>query len=201
MSAPLHRRVLRPLAGLAAALSLGAAAIGLASASAAAPAPPLIVKASRIRPDTRPLTTPGTVVQGSAIFTARDFVSGSHGFALAVGAGGQAQYPVITTDGGRIWKVAGGHFHIDAANGPAVVTQIGVTGPGTYFAFGGPDGGSAVDVSTDGGRTWWQTFLPAPTEAVVDGYVGLRRALVAFLQGTPTWVYVSKNGGRTWTYG
>lgn len=184
---------------VALAVALAAAGFGIASATDASTVTATNVTAQQIPADKAPLATPGTVVKPSALVTSRDFVNGSDGFAIAsLNNGGGAQYPATTTDGGKVWKVAGGHFHVDAANAPAVVTQIGVTGASTYFAYGGPGGGQAVDVSTNRGKTWWRAFLPSPPVAVVGGLVGATRELVAFLQGSPTLIYVSKNGGRTW---
>jgi hypothetical protein len=202
MSLPIPRRLLEPALLALPVIALGAAAFAVASATAASSLAPTTVKAHRIRADRAPLAKPGTVVKASAIVSPRDFVTGADGFAIvSLNRGGGAQYPATSTDGGKVWKVAGGHFHVNALNAPAVVTQIGVAGPSTYFAYGGPGGGQAVDVSTDRGKTWWQAFLPASPEAVVDGFVGGKRELVAFLQGSPTLVYVSRDGGRTWTAG
>ncbi|MGH2910087.1 MAG: hypothetical protein ACRDK8_12400, partial [Solirubrobacteraceae bacterium] len=87
---------------------------------------------------------------------------------------------------------------------PEAVQYVGVDGPRTYFAYGS----SAVDVTTDAGRTWWETFLG---ELVVAVGPGLRpHELVAYVQQSRsndpidpavTWQYISRDGGRHWSYG
>jgi hypothetical protein len=128
------------------------------------------------------------------------FANGRVGFALA--NDGQAQYPVLTTDGGRAWRLDGPQLHVDAADAPEAVTSVGVAGTRTFYAYGS----SAVDVTTNGGRTWWETFLGELVVAVVPGP---RRELIAYVQqsiGRPTaealvtWQYVSSDGGRLWRY-
>jgi hypothetical protein len=72
----------------------------------------------------------------------------------------------------------------------------------TFFAYGS----SVVDVTTDGGRTWWETFLGELVMAVVPGP---RNELVAYVQQSvsndhvnpaATWQYLSRDGGRHWSY-
>lgn len=78
---------------------------------------------------------------------------------------------------------------------------MGIVSPNEEFAYGA----SAVDVSTDAGHTWWETFLGENVTAVVPG----RSGLVAFVQQSVsnkrldpivTWQYVSTDGGRRWRY-
>jgi hypothetical protein len=82
------------------------------------------------------------------------------------------------------------------------VGYVGVAGRRTFFAYGS----SAVDVTTDAGRTWWETFLGELVVAVVPGP---RHRLVAYVQQqldptrsltANTWQYVSHDGGRHWVY-
>ena len=63
-----------------------------------------------------------------------------------------------------------------------------------------------VDVTTDRGRSWWETYLGDLVTAVVD-VPG--RGLVAYVQDAVnnahpersfTWQYVSQDGGRHWRY-
>ena len=71
-----------------------------------------------------------------------------------------------------------------------------------YFA----DRRLGVDVTTDAGRTWWETYMGELVVAVVPG-AGDR--LVAYVQqqlsnnstrSAATWQYVSSDGGRHWRY-
>lgn len=137
---------------------------------------------------------------GSELFSDRVFANATEGFALA--NDGPAQYPAISSDGGRSWRIGGPQVHIDAADGAAGVGYVGVAGPDTFFAYGS----SAVDVSTDGGRTWWETFFDELVMAVVPGPDG---GLVGYVQRpvsndrpnpAVTWQYVSPDGGRHWSY-
>jgi len=59
-----------------------------------------------------------------------------------------------------------------------------------------------VDVTTDGGRSWWEASLDGLVVAVVPG--PKRDDLVAYareqLSPALTSQYVSRDGGRIWTY-
>jgi hypothetical protein len=79
---------------------------------------------------------------------------------------------------------------------------VGLANPRTYFAYGS----SVVDVTTDAGHTWWETFLGELVMAVVPGQ---RHHLIAYVQQSAsnsssnpavTWQYVSRDGGRHWRY-
>jgi hypothetical protein len=129
------------------------------------------------------------------------FANADDGFALADDPG-KAQYPAHTSDGGRVWRIDGPQVHIDAADGPEGVGSVGVAGTRTFFAYGS----SAVDVTTDGGRVWWETFLG---ELVVAVVARSPHDLVAYVQQSVsnhrinpavTWQYVSGDGGRKWRY-
>jgi hypothetical protein len=70
------------------------------------------------------------------------------------------------------------------------------------FAYGS----SVVDVTTDRGRTWWETYLGQDVVAVLPSY---RNKLVAYVEPSlsnehlnpaVTWQYVSRDGGRHWRY-
>lgn len=120
--------------------------------------------ATAVRMHARPdAVTRGTSVRQAALFTTRVFANASVGFALA--DVGDAQYPVRSVDRGRTWRIDGPQVHVDAADGPEGVGHVGVAGPRTFFAYGS----SVVDVTTDGGRTWWETFLGELVVAVVSG--------------------------------
>lgn len=146
------------------------------------------------------LSPPGSVVGSSALFGDRVFLNADEGVALA--NGDNAQYPVLSTDGGRVWRIDGPPLHVDAADGAEGVGSVGITAPRTFFAYGS----SVVDVTTDGGPTWWETFLGELVVAVVPGP---RNELVAYVQQqldnnsinpAATWQYVSRDGGRYWSY-
>lgn len=163
------------------------------------PSPPgrLIARALRPRPGA---ARPGAVVSAADLFGDRVFANSRIGFALADVE--SAQYPARSRDGGRSWRIDGPQVHVDAADGAEGVGYVGVAGPLTYFAYGS----SAVDVTTDGGRTWWEAFLGELVASVVPGP---GTELVAYVQQqldpnriTPaaTWQYVSRDGGRQWVY-
>jgi hypothetical protein len=130
----------------------------------------------------------------------RVFPTAKRGFALAVVRG--ALYPSTTTNGGKTWRIDGPSFYAPGAQAPRVVTYVGAARPGTYFAFGG--GGTAVDVTSDSGKRWWQAFLGDLVLAVVPSPKGSLVAITQELGGhggkAVTWVYVSNDGGRHWHY-
>jgi hypothetical protein len=191
-------------AGVAVAVCLAACGSGIAGhpamvrAGAVVPTPPQRLTAHRLR--SRPgAVAPGTTVRSSGIFTDRVFTNAHTGVALA--NDGSAQYPVVTTDGAH-WRIAGPQVHVDAADGAAGVGYVGVASSRTFFAYGS----SVVDVTTDRGRAWWETYLGELVTAVVPGPGG---GLVAYVQrqlnssgSAPvvTSQYVSHDGGRRWIY-
>jgi hypothetical protein len=128
------------------------------------------------------------------------FTDAKHGFALA--SAGGAQYPAATSDGGKTWKTDGPALHVNAAQAPLAVTEIGVINRRTVFAYGS---GQVIDATSDGGKTWYSALFQGLVMAVVGGSRG---HLVAFVDGSVsssgssgvTWQYVSKNGGRSWRY-
>ena len=164
---------------------------------------PLCVQTGHLRPRRRPpfkLAPPGTIAPPSALSEDREFSGPNEGVALA--SENNADYPALTTNGGRTWRIAGPPLHIDAADGAEAVSSIGLIAPRTFFAYGN----SVVDVTTDGGRTWWAAYLGEQVMAVVPSY---RNELVAYvsesastahLNPAVTWQYVSRDGGRHWHY-
>jgi hypothetical protein len=185
-------------------LALGSVLFGVSSAAARSagvatvPSPPATITARLI---TRQLHTakPGTVVKSSALGH-RVFVNNTDGFAL--GAIDDAQYPAKTTDGGTIWKTFGPALHVNAAQAPLAVTQVGASTKHTVYYYGS---GQVVDVTNDGGKQWWQALTEELSVAVVPGASG---RLVWFTQvsvnGTDanavTWPYISTDGGKVWHY-
>jgi hypothetical protein len=184
-------------------LALGAVAVGLTIAGGSAAStrsatvitPPTTVTASRItrRPGT---LAPGTKVR-SADLGQRVFTDAQHGFALA--NVGEAQYSAATSDRGKTWKTDSPALHIDAAQAPLSVVDIGAASRKTVFAYGS---GQVIDTTRDGARTWNSALFNGLVMAVVRGFSG---HLVAFVDGSTstsgvTWQYVSKDGGRSWRY-
>jgi hypothetical protein len=192
------------------AISIGAACVAVGGfaaspgaavrtrATAGALTPPRHLTARRLRPRAGAVA-PGAIVNSASLLTNRVFANDSDGFALA--DQGSAQYPARSVDGGRTWRVDGPQMHIDAADAPEAVNDVGVLSAHTFFAFGS----SVVDVTTNGGRSWWETFLG---EAVVAVVRGSKNELVTYVQQqigssatrAVTWQYVSRDGGRHWNY-
>jgi len=85
------------------------------------------------------------------------FATADVGYALG-GPLGYA-YPLKTTDGGDTWRVDGAAFFLATADAPASVNEIVATSADEAYAYGGPGGGSVVDITTDGGLQWWSTSL------------------------------------------
>jgi hypothetical protein len=142
----------------------------------------------------------GTVVASADLFGDRVFANADDGIALA--NGDNAQYPALSVDGGRTWRIGGPQLHVDALDGAEGVGYVGVGGPRTFFAYGS----SVVDVTSDGGRSWRETFLGENVTAVVAVQ---GRGLVAYVQNAVnnahplrafTWQYISRDGGRHWRY-
>jgi hypothetical protein len=202
----------RPASLVASALALGSILLGVGVGSssgaptratqAVAPAPPASFTAHRLTSSAKGVLRPGSAVKSSTLGT-RVFTGTKRGFALATVKG--VTYPAATVDGGRTWKTNGPEFHLPAAQAPLVVTMVGAAKPKTDFAWGGPQGGNVINVTTDGGKTWWQAF---PQEVVLSVLAVPRHRLIAIVQaptssgGTTavTSVYVSKDGGRHWKY-
>lgn len=182
--------------GAAAALT-ATAAVAVSGATAAAPKPAKTVSGSLIAAKPHTLK-PGTKVASSHVGT-RTFVNAKVGWALA--AGQQAQYAATTTNGGTTWTIAGPALHVDAAQAPLSVTQLGATSPKVAYAFGS---GQVADVTSDGGKHWYSALFNGTVMAVVPGFGA--HQLLAFVDGGasasgpsgPTWQYASTNGGKTW---
>ena len=189
-------RTMTAVAAAAALAATGAVTVG--GATAAAPKPAKTVKGSLITAKLHTLK-PGTKVASSRIGT-RTLVNANVGWALA--AGQQAQYAATTTNGGKTWTIASPALHVDAAQAPLAVTQMGATSAKVAYAFGS---GQVADVTSDGGKHWYAALFQGTVMAVVPG-LGSRQ-LLAFVDsgasGTgpsgPTYQYSSTNGGQTWT--
>jgi hypothetical protein len=186
-------------------LAKGSTAIGAPSGSALnaprskviKPQQLLIARELRARPHAMPV---GSVIKHSDIYPTRVFAGSDDGFALAVAR--TATYPARTTDGGHVWKVNGPRFHIDALDGPEDVSAIGIVNSHSRYAYGS----EAVDVTSNSGKTWWETFMGNGVAAVVTGP---KRQLLAYVYGpagrshpdqSVVWQYISTDGGRRWTH-
>ncbi len=167
--------------------------------TAAAASPPKLITAHLIKSSVRGVLKPGQNVSSGRLGI-RVFPSASRGFALAMVR--NVTYPAATTNGGRTWKIDGPPFHLPAAQGPLVVTQVGAYN-NTYFAWGGPGGGNFADVSADAGKHWWAASLGGVVLSVVTTFNGHLVASIQNPVGTriarsSNWVYVSKDSGRHW---
>jgi hypothetical protein len=183
----------RAITALGAATALAAtAAVGIGGAIAAPPKPAKTVKGTILKP--RPGTLKqGTKLSGSALNGTRVFVNAKAGWKLAAGKG--AQYAAATTNGGKTWRTASPALHINAANAPFAVTQIGAVSPKVAYAFGS---GQVADVTSDAGKHWYVALFQGTVMAVVPG---TGKQLVAFVDSFApgqTFQYISKNGGKTW---
>lgn len=193
----------RRIAGSALVLSgvaLGASVVGVSAAatgSSAAVTPQKTVTASLIS------RSPGTLAPGTKVSSSRlgqrVFTDAKHGFALANVS--QAQYPAATTNGGKTWKTDGPALHINAAQAPLSVVDLGVSNRKTIYAFGS---GQAIDTTSNGGKQWYRALFNGQTMAVVRGQKGHLVAFVDQATGTGssgvTFQYVTSDGGRTWRY-
>lgn len=193
----------KPLAACAVLLLAGAGVgtvvLGVSSAATpSAPTPPATLTA-QLNKRQRGTAKVGTRVPLSGLGQ-RVFINQRVGFAL--GSVGQAQYPAKTTDGGAVWKTFGPALHLNAAQAPLSVTEVGATGARTIYFYGS---GQVVDATGDGGKHWWRAFTQELSVAVVPG---IGRRLLWFTQtavngnnaNAVTWPYVSTNGGKTWHY-
>lgn len=146
------------------------------------------------------LIRPGAIVPAREV-DSRTFADSQHGFGLVNVPDGQT-YPAATVDGGKTWRVNGPVLHVPAADGAEGVGYTGVASPHSYFAYGS----SVVDVTTDGGKSWWETYLGELVLAVVAQH-GRLLAVVQRQAATDSqslrsvnWIYVSSDGGRHWQY-
>jgi hypothetical protein len=173
--------------------------IAARTTAARTPRPPMHLTGRRMQPR-HGAVPPGTAIPSAELFGNRVFARAQDGFALA--NTGDAQYPAVSADGGRTWRIAGPQLHVDAADGPEGVGYVGAASPKTLFAYGS----SVIDVTTNGGRDWEETFMGELVMAVVPGP---RNELVAYVQQSVsndhinpavTWQYISRDGGRHWSY-
>ncbi|HTA06008.1 MAG TPA: sialidase family protein [Solirubrobacteraceae bacterium] len=141
---------------------------------------------------------PGHVVRASTLGH-RVFVDDTHGFALA--NVGEAQYPVATANGGRTWRVNGPALHLNAAQAPLSICEVGALDRRNYWADG--CGGQVVDTTNDAGKHWWRSLFEGGVLSVVSSG---GRLLVLVESFTPAstqatiQVYASTDKGRNWHF-
>jgi hypothetical protein len=186
------RRVLIPAAVVAA-----ATAVAAPLALSAPGTPPTTVTAARLPAERAPLVAVGRIVSDTTLAN-RVYVNRQDGFSLSWQR--SAQYGACTTDAGHTWRICTPALHVNAANAPNVVTQIGADHQ-TYWVYGGPGGSPSIVVSNDAGRTWYRAYVPGTAMAVTLSHAGTVRQLIAFVAtGKTPLVDVSADAGHTWRY-
>jgi photosystem II stability/assembly factor-like uncharacterized protein len=115
-------------------------------------------------------------------------------------------FPLKTVDGGRTWFVDGPAFFLPVADGAAAVGDMSAGSATEAYAYGGPEAGSSIVITTDGGKQWWRAWLGQALVAVSQHGRDLW-ALAAgptassSVNSAPSMLlYDSGDGGRTWTY-
>jgi hypothetical protein len=182
----------RTLTAVGAATALVATAVvGISGAGAAKPKPPKTVKGAVFT--RKGSIKPGTKVAGGG---KRILIGAKAGWTMV--SAKQAQYAAKTTDGGKTWRIASPALHVNAADAPESVAQLGALSGNAAYAFGG---GQVADVTTNGGKTWYQSLWQGTVTAVVPAPFSHR--LVAYVVGfgssNQVLQYVSSNGGKSWT--
>jgi hypothetical protein len=192
-----------------AATALVACFAGVSSAStrsAAEPAssPPATITATALPKSSPPPFKPvGTVVSSASVGVSSnlrpvplEFVNSQDGVSMGTGRSlGGVTYPIATVNGGKTWQIDGPELHVQAANAPNVVTQVGAASPATYFIYGGLLGGNSVNVTTNGGKQWYRAYLAGVVGAVV---ATTSEDLYAFTGQAGA--YFSNDGGKVWHY-
>ena len=118
------------------------------------------------------------------------------------------QYPVMTTDHGKHWRVDGGYFGLfmSSVMGAGALASNILTVSKTdaiayqHFSFPGPV--TQMRVTTDSGRAWFQAGLPGSVRLVsVWRGVGLliTVAVTSSNHSAGTRKYSTTNSGKTWT--
>jgi hypothetical protein len=182
----------------------GRAVIAAGGAAALAASAVVAVSGASAAPQKAAKTVKGKVFKRSGSAKPGTKVAGGGLRILAGATGGwklvsfqQAEYAAATTDGGKTWRIASPALHINAADAPQSVTQIGARSAKVAYAFGA---GQVTDVTSNGGKTWYQALFQGTVAAIVPGSASNR--LVAYVAGftasSPTLQYISTNGGKTW---
>ncbi len=177
---------MRWLRSTSAALALAASSLGVAGAAGAAPSP---YPASLTMRHGLTFSTTGRALRwGTALTTAQarwvtiESSGGADRWGVWRRAGGPAQYPVRSADGGLRWVAAGPQLSSDWAGGSLFEVTV-VIGEGPLSAV--MVSHSIIDVTTDGGRQWYQ-YLHATANWSISRYrvrgggIGLRVAPASF---------------------
>lgn len=163
--------------------------------------PPAVVARLIVEAPVRGVVRRRTVVRSSELGI-RVFADDRHGYSLA--EVNLVTYPARTVDGGKTWRIDGPVFHRPAAQGALAVNQISVAGADTAFAWLGLETNTVIDLTSDGGRHWWQAFFPGEVLSVA----GVPGEVLANVRGSimeahtihrGLWVYRTTTG-RRWTY-
>jgi hypothetical protein len=147
------------------------------------------------------MLSPGTPVPAQALVQTTQvqgqevFVDHRHGYGLAFV---QSQtYPVTTADGGVTWHVDGPILYVAAADGDAYVDQISAPSARTVLVWG-PTSTNVVDVTTDGGTTWWAANL-GPGVLGMGDIQTVPGELWAVVADPTVRFLISTDGGRIWS--
>jgi hypothetical protein len=129
---------------------------------------------------------------------------GSHGWAL--GIEGCAEYPEVTSDHGKTWRIGGIYFAIPGAGGAAFVDVIKPFTPRIVTAF--YPGESTFDVTWDGGRHWYAAWMPGNVVSVAQqlpnagtsksGGTVIEVKVFASKSPSNEVAYLSQDDGRKW---
>jgi hypothetical protein len=150
----------------------------------------------------------GNAIPAASIYGPAAFASARTGFALGrYPAGSFSFYPVQTANAGRRWRIIGPSLSEAAADGAIAVSEVGVAGPKTYFAWEG-GGNGAIDVTADSGKVWRRvlfdgTVVSATPQLGEHGLDGLIQVLVSSgpacaAQGRCRLDSYSSRGGIRW---
>ena len=152
--------------------------------------------------------TPLTTAQTRALRTGKDSLSESRVGNVTYGLGSidQLQYPLLSRDGGKTWRIAGPYIAGPWADASAGGTTIKALGASTAFVYGN----EWTYTTINRGRTWYVTSFNG-TALHVSAYFGRSSHLPVFsttvtqtsanppnsIVGAAT--YVSTDGGASWT--
>jgi hypothetical protein len=177
------------------------------SSSAQAPLPPRVVRAALQAPSPlqyyQPTLQPGTVWSGRA-FTSK-VTAGTAVMALSCGCGSGRQdpdpfgnYPLISNDGGRTWRVDGPEFgRGSGGHGGSLVDQLLSLPDGGQLAWG--RGSNFVHVTHDLGAHWYTAALELDYQTVTVFGRQLTLNVNDVQPGQTPYSYISNDGGLTWT--
>lgn len=206
------RRIVRRIAGFAlVGLTLPLVVGSAATAASSAKAPPDILRAkvfaTSSSPNPKPIEFDSLITsielgQNDADITSRS-IAGNVEWALGTFNG--FQYPIVSLDQGRRWRIGGAYFGAPWADACAFVSHLRAVSKNVVVGWGGCPG--TLYVTWDSGRHWNGVPLPGSLESVrftrENERVTWINASVSPFSSTkehPAVVhYTSTNSGRTWT--